>query len=94
MPGRKGITHYYPSAGEREAGIDAGEASRRRSTVSGDGHKHFAVVEYTDAGDASIVNNLTGTDQDDLRTAEGLAQNRNHGPFSEDVAGYAAERIA
>jgi hypothetical protein len=83
----------YGSDGERLAAIEAGETSRRRSSLM-DGRKHYAVVEYGDDGSADIEKNLTGTDQDDLRTAEHLAENRDHGPFAPGVAGYGAERIA
>lgn len=83
----------YGSAEERDAAIAAGEASRRRSSLM-DGRKHYAVVEYDNDGDSRIEKNLTGTNQDDLRTAEHLAENRDHGPFGPGVAGYGAERIA
>lgn len=84
---------YYGSEDERQAAIAAGETSARRSTCH-DGRKHYAVVEYGHDGSSTVEKNLTNTGQDDLRTAEHLAQMRDHGPFAPGVAGYGAERIA
>jgi len=90
--------HYYPSEDDRQAAIAAGEASARLSTVSGDGHKHYAVMRYGDAGEAGwtrdVERNLTWTPEDNLADAEAMAGRLNHGPFGPGTVGYAAERIA
>jgi hypothetical protein len=89
--------HYYLSEEDRQTAIAAGEASTRMSTVS-DGHKHYAVIRYSDAGQAGwtrdVERNLTWTPQDTLPAAEALAARLNHGPFGPGTVGYAAERIA
>lgn len=75
----------YGSEAERQEAIDRGETSALQSSLM-DGRKHYAVVKYSATSPTTILENLTGTDQDDLRSAEELA--RNWGP----AAG--AERIA
>jgi hypothetical protein len=86
------IRDYYNSEAERRAAIANGETSARRSTVR-DGHRHYAVVRVFDDGGQEIANNLTHTPDGGQDAAERLARRRDHGPFSDGVAGYYAARI-
>jgi hypothetical protein len=79
----------YGSQAERAAAIEAGDTTELDSTVL-DGHKHYAVVRYRATRPSEVRENLTGTEYDDLASAQRFAEARDRN----DGSGHGAERIA
>jgi hypothetical protein len=80
---------YYDSHAAREAAVASGEATWNDSTVR-DGDKHYGVVRYTGGKRGEVIDNLTGTDRDNLEYANALAQRRDQ---DWNNAQHTAERL-
>ncbi len=79
----------YGTPAERAAAIEAGETTELDSSVM-DGRKHYGVVRYHATRPSEVRDNLTGTEYDDLVSAQRLAEARDRN----DGSGHGAERIA